>query len=493
MDLLTHTATNAAAKGTIAPSGFSAAEHQLLQLQHQSFSFSLQHLIPLLAIIVWAIEYKRRAQPTTDSEFGKHLIRQLIPEMAGLTVLSGLVVVLLVCHREDHEFKGDEAWSDVKKEWPLLMTADTLIGLQAMLRLVFLLSASLRRSGAQLSPLDGEPAALFLLAALSRVILLALSPRDVYRLDGPLGGDMNVAVEVTACLLLLPLGYRMLQKGFCRVAGLLLVVLLLAASAKHNHFALADSSLSHLDMLFSLVMLLEMVAGVAFYVRSARVKGSYAWDAFTGFAHFMLPLQQALPAYFLLVAFAPPFKVEPSLVGQGRPFELLQAGGLVQVFMYMLAAALYYTACAEEKQVSTFAALLPPGETPPADECVICLGSCESCDCAEPLKPHWRQLQCGHRFHEHCIFEWLKKAQRCPMCRRHICEKSDAKWSGGASFTASETDTLRAFEAAVRNRPSERILAALDARSETEESVPLLAQDRPWHEDRVQAAEALAF
>lgn len=291
----------------------------------------LQHLIPLLAVIVWFIEHRRRAHSSAGSDMGQRLFRQLLPEMAGLTLLSGLVAMLLVCKREDHGLQGDAAWTDVKHEWPLLMTADTLIGLQAMMRLVFLLSASLRRTGATLSPLDGEPAAFFLIAAVVRVVLLSLSPRDVYHLDGPLGGDLNVAIEATSCLLLLPLGCRILQMGLLRVLTVAVIATLLAASAARNHFALADKSLSHLDMLFSLVMLLEIVAGVAFYIRSAKGKESFVFDAFTGYAHIMLPLQQALPTYFVLVAFAPPFQVEPSLVGQGRPFELLQAGSLVRL------------------------------------------------------------------------------------------------------------------------------------------------------------------
>lgn len=398
----------------------------------------LQNAIPLLAVLVWVIGYARRNQP--DTETGKRFYRQLMPEMASLTVLSGLVVVLLVCHREESAIpKGDEAWRDVKREWPLLMTADSLIGLQAMLRLVFLISASLRRT--DLSPLDGEPAAFFLLAALVRVVLLTLSPPDVYHLDGPLGGDMNVSMEVAGFLLLLPLGIRMLQKGLRRIAALVLVVMLLAMSATHNHFALADSSHSHLDMLFSFVMLLEMVAGVAFYVHSARGKGAFALDAFSGFAHFMLLLQQALPTYFLLVAFAAPFKVEPSLVGKGRPFELLQAGGMMQVVMYVLAAILYSMSCVEEKQVSTFATPVPACEAPAADECVICLG-CEAFEDSEVAKPQWRRLRCGHHFHERCIFKWLRKAQQCPMCRRHVCEKGFAKWAANAGSAAAEAPSV---------------------------------------------------
>lgn len=254
---------------------------------------------------------------------------------------------------------------------------------------------------------------------------------------------MNVAFEYTSLLLLFPLGLRMLRKGIWRIAALCCVVLMLAASANSNHFALADSSQSHLDKLFTMVMLLETVAGVAFYVRSARSNrgGSFRSGAFSGFAHLILPLQQALPAYFLLVAFAPPFQVETSLVGKGRPFELLQAGGLLQVVLYILTAVLYSMACVEEKCVAAIATPVPTEEVPASDECVICLGSCENCEEGNELTDRWRRLRCGHQYHESCIFEWFKKSQKCPTCRRHVCEKGTTKWAE-ASSRVNEAATI---------------------------------------------------
>lgn len=418
--------------------------------------FHMSFCIPCLALLVWGIEYRRRNLGSLNISAGRRLARELVPEMVGLIMLSGLVTVLLVTQREDKTIQEDEAWKEVKTEWPILVTADSLIGLQAMLRLLLLLSASLRRSSALASPLDGEPAAFFLLAALVRVALLALSPADIYRLDGPLGGELNVAIEVTSLLLLLPIGYRILQKGLCRVAGLMVVAVLAVTIAQFNHLALADSTHSRLDKLFSLVMLLEMIAGLAFYVRSSRMKGSDTVEVFTGFAHLFLPFQQALPSYFLLVAFAPPFTVEPALVGKGRPFEVLQVGGVLQIAVYILAAAVYSTSCAEEKQVSSFATPVPAGEAPPADECVICLGSCENCEDTGGGKPRWRRLQCGHHFHESCIFEWLKKSMQCPMCRRNIGDKS-----GTESATGSPPE----------------IALPMDATA-TEEGVPLLQSGR---------------
>jgi hypothetical protein len=389
----------------------------------------LQYLLPVLAVLVWVIEYKRRAPPGS-TELRKR-VKKLIPEMVVLTVLAIIVAISLVCRREQDSPQDEDSWRSVKKEWQLLITADTLLGLQAMLRLVFLLSASFRRTAMQLSPFDAEPATYFMLAAVARVSILFLSPRDVYHLDGPLGGDMNVAVEITGLLLLLPLGCRILRKGLHRVGLLVVNVSVLAYLAYCHHFALADHPQVYLDVLFSLSVLLEIAAALAFLVRSFGMSSSYSWDAFTGFAHFMLPIQQTLPTYFLLVAFAPPFKVEPALVGKGHPFEVLQAGTLVAVVVYLIAAFIYSMACFDENKVSSFAAVVPLGEAPPGEECVICLGNRHAC-CdpnldvdVEATKQQWRRLQCGHHFHENCIFEWMKKSAQCPMCRQSLSTDKD--------------------------------------------------------------------
>lgn len=55
--------------------------------------------------------------------------------------------------------------------------------------------------------------------------------------------------------------------------------------------------------------------------------------------------------------------------------------------------------------------VLPPGEVPSDEECVICL------NCEDEDGVPWRELTCRHRFHEPCLLEWLGKARRCPVCR----------------------------------------------------------------------------
>jgi len=70
---------------------------------------------------------------------------------------------------------------------------------------------------------------------------------------------------------------------------------------------------------------------------------------------------------------------------------------------------------------SLFLAITPISEeeAPDAADCVVCLGVRED-ECKCKTRPNWCRLQCGHAFHEECIFEWLQKAPRCPICRSHV-------------------------------------------------------------------------
>lgn len=55
--------------------------------------------------------------------------------------------------------------------------------------------------------------------------------------------------------------------------------------------------------------------------------------------------------------------------------------------------------------------ILLPEDVSPHEECVICLTRDD-----EDGVP-WRELVCGHRFHEPCLLSWLAKSHRCPICR----------------------------------------------------------------------------
>jgi len=64
-----------------------------------------------------------------------------------------------------------------------------------------------------------------------------------------------------------------------------------------------------------------------------------------------------------------------------------------------------------DPEVVNHITVLLPREVPAEEECVICLSRED-----EEGVP-WRQLACGHRFHEPCLLKWLEKARRCPVCR----------------------------------------------------------------------------
>ena len=61
------------------------------------------------------------------------------------------------------------------------------------------------------------------------------------------------------------------------------------------------------------------------------------------------------------------------------------------------------------------------------DSCIICLENLEDKNenlkdreitkDKEQEKENIAVLECGHRFHEKCIIEWLKKHNICPICR----------------------------------------------------------------------------
>ena len=64
------------------------------------------------------------------------------------------------------------------------------------------------------------------------------------------------------------------------------------------------------------------------------------------------------------------------------------------------------------------------------ENCVICLEELKNDD--RPSKSSVREvfLECGHNFHDKCIKDWLKKQNKCPLCRTHI--EGDTRRRDGA-------------------------------------------------------------
>jgi len=308
-----------------------------------------------IAIAVWYLEMQRRNErealalthTRSSPKRCMDLFRRCAPELAGLSAC--LLLALMIRARGDvagaRDAGTEEAWEEIKNEWPLLITADSLLSLQAMLRLVVGVSVMLRSNSPSTSvvPLCEEPAALFMAAALARVVLFRYS--NAYLLDGPLGGALPMACELAVLPIWAVLGFGVLRRN------LLSFALVLAAGVwfgSRNHLALADDVFA--DSLFSVSHGLELLAAFAYVCRTLLIMSSGSGGApapHVGFVHALLAAQQGLPAYYFLNAFS----YSPELVGRGQPFALLQIGGAAQLGAFFAALALYtaeVTDCFEE-------------------------------------------------------------------------------------------------------------------------------------------------
>jgi len=270
------------------------------------------------------------------------------PETMGLLVCLGLAGALRIRGSVDLTSLTTDphmaALAQVAQEWPILLTADTLLSLQAMLRVCVLASSVLRRGGGP-SLLTQEAAVISCGAALARVVLVARS--DVYMLDGPLGGHLPTACEVASLALLL-----ILCRGI-HLRNMIESVLTLAIAAwiaYSNRLILANDTLT--DGLFIFATVAELLAAFAYLCRAVfpdiKANGSSKDSVALRFAHIIMPVQACLSAYFFLRA----FEVNAQFVAAGHPFEILQWGCFAQVGAYAGAALLHWAESVEESQAS---------------------------------------------------------------------------------------------------------------------------------------------
>lgn len=305
----------------------------------------------------------------------KLILRRCAPEAMGLAACLSFAGALRL--RGDTTINLDpveeEVWAQIKREWPVLMGADTLLGLQAMLRLLVLSSAVLHTGASGLGPLSGLAVVLLLGGALARGALAART--DVYLLDGPLGGALAVFCEVS----LVPLLARLSFGSFCRrpvVAGAAAAGAMWIAT--RNYLWLAQDP--QIDRLFILAHIFELFAAVAFLCRSVLIHTGPKEgrdSAIVGFMHLVMAFQQVLPAYYFLTAFDP----HPKLVGAGRPFCILILGNLLQLAMYLCAAA-FCLAGSFDGQEDAADAMEPPTDMAPV--------AMELEELKEPEEPHTR-------------------------------------------------------------------------------------------------------
>lgn len=324
----------------------------LVSVQTAASQGSLDNLLWLgVALLIWCFEQRLRGERADASAPSgaccQRLLRRFAPEVAGLAACAALAAVLLSRGEpRDAITPGDEAaWEKIKNQWPLLMTADSLLALQAMFRLVLLVSALLRFSGgtcgADISPITGEPALLFLAAGVCRVALLAVSPD--HGLEGPLQGPVHLAFEAAALPLLLRLctGPRGCRPTVCGCVAAAAGTLAAAWLSTMHRLPLADDLLR--DSAFTMVQLLEFLACAACLIKTVATCWG-PWSPYASLVYVLLPLQQALSLYFFIVAFE--VSLESACIG--RPLLALQLGGAGQLVLLLLAGALHFALGPEE-------------------------------------------------------------------------------------------------------------------------------------------------
>lgn len=305
----------------------------------------------VVPLVVLCFELPRRLgvgefQPLEVRKSVRTIAKELcssVPEILTLSLV--LTFALLLRLRGDQEVLTNpveiQVWEDIKREWPILMGADTLLNLQAMLRLTMYVFAVFRaHASTERAPLSGLPATFALSAVLARASLAAQTRG--YALEGPLslGGDLPVMCELAMVPLLSKLSIRALRSApICAVS----VISLTTMVAAPHYLNLASNP--GMDRLFTLAHALEVVASVAFLFRTVEIqsdpqngsKGKSKGPLAVGFLYLVMIVQQACSAYYFLTAFTP----SQALVGAGRPFCLLCLGNLLQLAAYVCSGAFF--------------------------------------------------------------------------------------------------------------------------------------------------------
>lgn len=225
-------------------------------------------------------------------------------------------------------------WDRIKTEWPILRGADTLLGLQAILRLLVVLCAAVKARMGQLTPLSGMAGVCTFAAMSLRSALAAQNLR--YDLDGPLGGRVAMGVEAAMVALLATLVCKTFW-DFPLRAAVVITAAWSFASSHYFNFAMNP----RVDGMFTAAHVLEGLAAVWFLAQSMRSAcrlGKGECNAASGFAYLMMPLQQSLSTYYF-------FNVrelhDSSIVGAGHPLCLIKYFALLQLVAYFVAAAFH--------------------------------------------------------------------------------------------------------------------------------------------------------
>jgi len=219
-------------------------------------------------------ELQRRFDLTTvdlKSQSLRILCRSL-PETCALAATLLVALALRLFSNPDRNVSADPAeiqvWEQIKTEWPILMGADTLLAVQAMLRLLVWVTVVLRMSKQTAgSPVAGASSTLYLAAAGARSLLSAQS--SAYGLDGPLGGSFAVFCEVTSGAWLAALCSKVGRGSWC--TGAFVAMAAWAASRHYLNLSGAEPGGDYSnDRLFILAHCLEFFGSMALLAQAFR-------------------------------------------------------------------------------------------------------------------------------------------------------------------------------------------------------------------------------
>merc|ERR1719162_467175 len=193
------------------------------------------------------------------------IVHKCTPELLCFSVWAVFAIALRM--RGDTDVIVDPAeiavWDQIKKEWPVLMGADTLLNMQAMIRLLVIALVAARTSVDEALPLSGMAAVLMFSAMVARSSLVARTGE--YRLEGPLslGGDLPEMCQVAMLPRLAMLSLRSIRESPATAA-----IVVSAATWFASHHYLNFAADPSTDRLFTLAHVFELLAAFAYLFNS---------------------------------------------------------------------------------------------------------------------------------------------------------------------------------------------------------------------------------
>jgi len=257
----------------------------------------------------------------------KRVLIQCAPEVLGTLGCFGLVAALLSRPREFETAEDQEMWDQIQADWPRLVCADTLLAIQAMLRLVVLAAAVYHGCAAGPVPLAPQAATLLGLGCLARASVSAGS--SAYLMDGPCGSTLPVACDAVSTLLAFYLGRACLRKRLLPTVFTSIALTVLAS----RHCLNLSGGKPHFDALFVASYGFDSLAAFTHLFQTLSVGSAAAAVP----RQAILAVQAMLGTYYF--HYALPHTAE--IVLAGKPLQFLELAHTAAAAACLGAMALY--------------------------------------------------------------------------------------------------------------------------------------------------------